>query len=138
MEHLLRAEDFEMKLNLKVFRSDLTYPCNTSMKVSVQSGNFSGSASMDIDIREFAEFAADLCRLYEKLSGSARIEEPYGVHMYLSFQGDGKGHMDVRGELYQTDSAGMEQELRFANRFVQTYLKCFCYDLKRSYERYLE
>ena len=46
--------------------------------------------------------------------------------------------MDVRGELYQTDSAGMEQELRFANRFDQTYLKYFCYDLKRSYERYLE
>ena len=23
-----------MKLNLKVFRSDITYPCNTSMKVS--------------------------------------------------------------------------------------------------------
>ena len=138
MEQILYAEDFEMKLNLKIFRSALMYPCNTSMKVSVQSGDFCGSASMDIDIRKFAEFSENLCRLYENLSGSARIEEPYGVHMYLLFQGDGKGHIDVRGELYQTDSLGIEQELRFASRFDQTYLKCFCYDLKRSYERYLK
>ena len=90
------------------------------------------------DFLEWAEFSENLCQLYENLSGSARIEEPYGVHMYLLFQGDGKGHIDVRGELYQTDSLGIEQELRFASRFDQTYLKCFCYDLKRSYERYLK
>lgn len=40
MEHILYAEDFELKLNLKIFRNDLMYPCNTSMKVSVQSGDF--------------------------------------------------------------------------------------------------
>lgn len=51
MEHILKADNFEISMDLKIFESDISYPTNTIMKVSVQSDDFSTSTSMDIDIK---------------------------------------------------------------------------------------
>ena len=136
MEHTLKSEDFILKILPKIFESDITYSSNTIMEVTVQSKGFLANTSMDIDIKQFAKFSVDLCKIYETLSGEAKIEEPYGMHMYLSFVGNGRGHIAIKGCLYKGDSAG-SQSLEFDNDIEQTYLKEFCYNLKNSYRKYL-
>ena len=90
MEYQLNGENFLLIINPKVFEEDIRLPSNTALEVIVQSNGFSAHTAMDIDIKEFAKFALDLHHIYETLSGEARIEEPYGVRMYISFIGNGR------------------------------------------------
>jgi len=137
MEYCLNSENFCLHIKLKVFEEDIRLPANTSMEAAVQSDGFSATAAMDIDIRELAKFAADLSRIYETLSGEARIEEPYGRHLYLSFTGDGRGHIAVKGYLEKGSRAGHIQSLEFENEIDQTYLKGFSRDLFFACEPYM-
>ncbi len=107
------------------------------MEVTVQSDGFCAGAAMDIDVKELAKFAAALTRIYETLSGEARIEEPYGAHMYLSFTGNGRGHMAVKGYLQKGDRVGNFQSLAFENDIDQTDLKSFSHDLFHVCKKYL-
>ena len=132
MNFVLRTDSFFIALNLKVFESDIRYPSNTIMDIEIESNGFSGKTSMDIDVKEFAKFATKLCEIYEQLVGEARIEEPYGKKMYISFEGDGRGHINVKGML-----CNMSHVLNFENVFDQTYLQTFAHDLKQSYIKYL-
>lgn len=132
MSFLLKTDSFSLLLNLRVFESDIRYPLNTIMEVEVESNGFAGNVNMDIDVKEFAKFAVDLSKLYDCLSGEAQIAEPYGEQMYLAFQGDGSGHIRVKGML-----CNMGQLLKFENVFDQTYLQRFSYDLKEAYAKYL-
>ena len=136
MKHILKTDNFEMSMDLEIFESDISYPTNTIMKAAVQSDEFSASTSMDIDIKEFAQFVFDLVNIYETLSGEAIIEEPYGVKMYISFSGNGRGHISVKGYLHSSNN-GYEQQMEFENDIDQTYLRKFCYELNNSYEKYL-
>jgi len=137
MEYSLHSENFCLQIRLKVFEEDLRLPTNTSMEVSVRSDGFSAKAAMDIDIRELAKFAADLSRIYETLSGEARIEEPYGTHMYLSFAGDGRGHIAVKGYLERGSRVGHLQSLEFENGIDQTCLREFRRGLFHACEPYM-
>ena len=133
MEHILKTETFLLSIKLQVFENDIKYPNNTIMSIKVESDGFSASTNMDINIKDFAKFTIDLCQIYETLSGEARIEEPYGMHMYLSFIGNGRGHISVKGYLTSCD-----QVLEFKNDIDQTYLQEFCYNLKKAYCKYLD
>lgn len=131
MKHVLTSETFSLVLELQVFEADIAYSSNTIMTVTVESDGFCGRSDMDIDIKEFASFAAASNRLYESLSGTARIEEPYGYHQFLEFSGDGIGHIAVSGML----SSG-SQELRFDNTLDQTFLKDFAKGIEKAYGKY--
>lgn len=136
MKHILKSEKFVLNIVPEIFEGDIKYSSNTIMEIKVQSDGFSANTTMDIDIKQFAKFSADLCGIYETLSGEARIEEPYGMHMYLCFAGNGRGHITIKGYLHKGDGTG-NQSLEFENDIDQTYLKEFCYDLKNSYSKYL-
>lgn len=133
MEHILSADGFELRISLKIFGEDIKYSTNTIMYISVQSNNFGAIATMDIDVKDFAIFAKNLCMVYETLSGEARIEEPYGLHMYINFKGNCRGHIAING-IFQD---GNEQKLEFQNEIDQTYLRAFCYELRDEYLKYL-
>ena len=129
---ILKSDTFTLKLKLQVFESDIQYSTNTVMDAEVKSDDFCGKACMDIDIKSFAEFVADINRIYDKLSGTAEIAEPYGSHMYIAFCGDGRGHVSVSGLLHNKANT-----LEFENEVDQTHLKEFCHELKTVYEKYL-
>ncbi len=129
MKFVLFYENFKLELCTKTFMEDIELPNNTSMAVTVQSDGFAGNATMDVGIKDLCKFAADLCWIYDTLSGEAKIEEPYGLHMYLYFSGDGKGHVVVKGHLHQRNRIGHENSLEFVNYIDQTVLKSFCFPL---------
>ena len=137
MAHLIKTEQFALEISTNIFESDIALPSNTIMDVIVESDGFIGNASMDIDAKELAKFAHDLEKLYEKLSGEARIEEPYGLHMYISFTGNGRGQIAVKGCLNKGNCIGSQQELQFENEIDQTVLKSFSADLVESYGKYI-
>ena len=93
---------------------------------------------MDINARDLTGFAQQLCRVYDTLSGIASIEEPYGMHMYLNFQGDGRGHIAVQGFLFGGNGTGNEHSLKFKNSIDQTELRPFCFALEASCAQYLK
>jgi hypothetical protein len=130
--------NFILSINPQIFEDDINYCSNTIMEVKVESDGFSARTTMDVDVKELAKFADDLCRLYENLSGEARIEEPYGMHMYISFKCCIGGHIKVKGYLHKGNKVGNEQSLEFENDIDQTCLREFCYDIQSSYCRYLE
>lgn len=132
MEYILKTESFELSIKLKVFEDDIKYPNNTIMSIKVESNGFCANTNMDINIKDFAKFTVDLYKIYETLSGEAKIEEPYGMHMYLYFKGNGRGHISIKG--YLTNCG---QSLEFENNIEQTCLQEFCYNLKQIYCKYL-
>lgn len=136
MEHSLYAEDFILKISVKVFEGDLTLPVNTTMKAEIQGEYFAVKAAMDIDVRALAAFSRDLCRIYTVLSGEARLEEPYG-QQYLSFAGDGRGHLTVTGQLGGQSGAGDRYDVEFVCCSDQTCLMDFCQSLWDTYGGYL-
>ena len=134
MDYILRTNSFVLGMTSQIF--DLTSSVNAFLHIKIESNGFCGSTSMDIDIKDLAKFSADLCALYENLSGEARITEAYG-DMYISFVCKPRGHIAVRGYLEHRDGAGSEQILTFENDIEQTYLTDFCYDLQNAYGQYL-
>lgn len=138
MEYILEMEEFLLCLKPKVFESDIHLTNNTIMEVMVCSNGFSAQTSMDIDVKDLAVFSCDVKKIYDTLSGEARLEEPYGMHMYLSFIGDGRGHMTVKGFLHKETSAGNEQNLTFENEIDQTGLQDFSRRLVDDFAKYRE
>ena len=132
-EHVLESNGFCLRLVLNVFESDIEYPINTNMTVSVTSNEFSAKTDMDIDINAFADFTDKLKKVYDTLSGEAMIKEPYGYQRYISFQAEKTGHIIVKG--YLCDDMKIN-ELHFENSFDQTFLKPFSNELCSMYLQY--
>lgn len=137
MKHILESVNFAISIEPQIFGYDRNLPTNTILRIEVESDGFAANTTMDTDIKYLAKFSNDLCHLYKNLKGQARLEEPYGQHMYLSFIGDGRGHIEIEGQLRKSNSSGSEQVLEFENVIDQTYLKPFCFDLLSFYENYL-
>lgn len=135
MKHILSADNFSIIFELEIFENDLEYPINTTLHVTVQSCGFSGNASMDIGIKEFAQFCCKLSTLYDSLKGNAKIQEPYGCQQYIEFQADKLGHILVNGMI----RSGSEfiHELKFENVIDQTILYRFQKELIEAYAKYL-
>ena len=132
-DYTLESNNFCLHLSLNVFENDIKYPSNTIMTVAVTSDSFSAKADMDIDIKEFAEFASQLQVVYDTLSGEATIKEPFGYQKYISFHADKTGHITVKGFLCDDMK---NNELHFENSFDQTYLKKFSQKLFSAYTQY--
>lgn len=132
----LELENFCLEFNPTIHENDLPFPVNTSLNIKVFSYGFSADSVMDIDVRGLAEFAVSLNRLYETLKGSARLEEPYGVHNYIEFTALRQGHINIKGKIHNRKAYGYEQELTFENELDQTYLKSFVRDLLAAFGKY--
>jgi len=68
---------------------------------------------------EIAAFTLELRILFKKLTGSAKFET-LEEQLSLELRGDGKGHIDVSGEV--EDNLGMGNRLRFAIKIDQSQL----------------
>ena len=87
--------------------------------IRVQAGGFRGKAFATIITSELTPFLSALRLLHETLSGSAdftTIEE----QLALRLRGDGKGHIELRGEV--ADQAGVGNRLHFTLQLDQSQL----------------
>lgn len=135
MKHVLTSENFSLQIDIQIFEADISCPSNTRMKVEIESFEFHGIGEFDIDIKAFAGFSANLQKMYDSLNGHAKIEEPYGVHQYIEFLGDGKGHILVKGFVSQR-ADNCNHELKFSNKIDQTQLGDFAKELCEGYLKY--
>lgn len=133
---LLESENFRLSLDFQVFESDISYPSNTILSVSVSSEGFSASTTMDIDIKDILIFCNELQKTYDSLKGEAKIQEPYGNQQYILFTGDKKGHIFVSGRLNSNGANGFWQELKFENCLDQTFLPQFLRKLTALSNKY--
>lgn len=99
MAHTLSTPKFSISCDPQVFESDIACPSNTTLYVSIHSDGFCANANMDIDIKAFAQFAADLKSMYDNLKGAAIIQEPFGHQMFIRFEMDRRGYIHVNGKV---------------------------------------
>ena len=125
----IETSQFKIKLQIKVFDSDLNYHSNTIMTVAVDSDGFSAVADMDVDIKQLIAFTDDLTILYNTLKGVAKIQEPYGMQQFIELSSDGIGHIYISGKLNSFGQNGSAQELKFENSVDQTCLPKFISNL---------
>ena len=133
---LLESENFCLSLDFQVFESDISYPSNTILSVSVSSEGFSASTIMDIDIKDVPTFCNELQKIYDSLRGEAKIQEPYGNQQYILFAGDKTGCIFVSGKLNSNGANGFWQELKFENCLDQTFLPQFLRKLTTVSSKY--
>jgi len=88
-------------------------------QIEVFAGGFRGSTEAHIMTDEVARFASQLRPLYDTLSGVADFTTLEG-QLQLHLSGDGKGHIDLQGEV--RDRAGADNRLRFSLQFDQSQL----------------
>lgn len=96
--------------------------------IRVRAGGFRGKASAMIITSELTKFLSELRPLLETLSGSAEfttMEE----QLSLRLTGDGKGHVELRGEV--SDQAGVGNRLHFTLQFDQSQLRASIHELER-------
>jgi hypothetical protein len=132
---LLNGEQFCLSLDFQVFVGEICYPSNTILTVSVSSEGFSATSTMDIDIKSVYAFCDDLKSIYDSLSGTAKIQQAYG-NQYVSFSGDGIGHILVSGFLSSNGENGFWQELKFENCIDQTFISEFIKNLTDFSQKY--
>lgn len=79
-----------------------------------------------------------LKKLYESLTGEARLEEPYSVQNIIEFVAGTGGHIRVAGRLNNKSAFGYTQEICFENEIDQTYLGDFADQLFADFGKYAE
>jgi hypothetical protein len=90
-----------------------------TVKIHIRAGGFSGRVGAAILTAELVGFAAQLRPLFDTLSGSAEFSTMEG-QLNLRLVGDGKGHIELRGEV--ADQPGVGNRLQFTLQFDQTQL----------------
>jgi hypothetical protein len=90
-----------------------------TVKIGVRAGGFHGKADATILTFEVAAFTAELQMLFAALKGSARFRTLEG-QLSLELTGDGKGHIELTGEV--EDKAGIGNRLRFTLQIDQSQL----------------
>ena len=98
------------------------------VEIRVRAGGFRGKAEATIITSELTGFLSELRPLFETLSGSAKFVTLEG-QLSLRLVGDGKGHVELRGEV--ADQAGIGNHLRFALKFDQSQLGTSIRELER-------
>lgn len=136
MEYSIKSADFDVCFRLRVFETDIEYPSNTILTISVNSDGFCANTDMDIDIKEFVTFVNSLSSLYKTLNGLAIIQEPYGERQFVEFSADRSGHISIRGQLSSNGRNGFVQKLTFENSIDQTYLPDFIKELSLLCTKY--
>jgi hypothetical protein len=99
-----------------------------TVEIRVQAGGIHGKVTAAILTGEFEKFLSELRPLYETLSGSANFKT-MEAQLTLILVGDGKGHIELRGEV--TDQPGIGNRLNFVLQFDQTQLATSIRELER-------
>jgi hypothetical protein len=98
------------------------------VQVRVWAGEFRGKVDCTFITEEFVAFLTQLRLLYQRLLGTAKfttLEE----QLYLRLTGDGKGHIELSGEI--ADQPGIGNRLHFTLHFDQTQLGVSIHELER-------
>ena len=98
------------------------------VEIRVQAGGFRGKAAATIITSELTKFLSELHPLFETLGGSAEFATMEG-QLSLRLVGDGKGHIELRGEV--ADQAGIGNRLHFTLQFDQSQLGASIRELER-------
>lgn len=101
-----------------------------NVDIRVQAGGFHGEIAATIITEELESFASQLRPLFNTLSGSARfstLEEQLSLHLV----GDGKGHIELRGEVADRRGTGNGNRLHFTLQFDQSQLGASIRELER-------
>lgn len=88
-------------------------------RIRVCAGGFRGKVDMTILTDEIATFLTQLRPLFDTLSGKAEFSTLEG-QLHLRLTGDGKGHIDLAGEI--ADQPGIGNRLHFTLQFDQSQL----------------
>ena len=127
----LETENFSLELLPGIHQDNFPYPKANSLQVKVSSLGFSADIAL-------SDFAVNLNELYETLSGSVRLEEPYGMHCFLEFTAVTGGHIRIKDYIHNKMGVGYGHELTFENKVDQTYLRGFAKTLFADYGKYAE
>jgi len=90
-----------------------------TVKILVQAGGFRGKADAAFLTSEVAEFSSNVRTLFETLTGTVEFQTLEG-QMSLVLVGDGKGHIELTGEV--EDKPGIGNRLRFVLQIDQSQL----------------
>jgi hypothetical protein len=96
--------------------------------IRVRAGGFRGKAAATIITSELTKFLSELRPLYENLNGSAKFVTMEG-QLNLLLNGDGKGHIELKGEV--ADQAGIGNRLNFTLHFDQSQLGASIRELEK-------
>ena len=99
-----------------------------TVEIRVQAGGFKGKASAAILTGELASFLSQLRPLFETLGGTAKFETMEN-QLALQLTGNGKGHIELRGEV--ADHLGIGNRLHFTLQFDQTQLGASIRELEK-------
>jgi hypothetical protein len=99
-----------------------------AVEIRVRAGGFRGNAAAAILTGELVGFASQLRPLFETSSGSAEFATMEG-QLSLRLVGDGKGHIELRGEI--ADQAGVGNLLHFTLQFDRSQLGASIQELER-------
>jgi hypothetical protein len=101
-----------------------------TVEISVLAGGFRGNVKAAILTGELAEFHAQLRLLHQNLSGTAKfttLEE----QLHLRLTGEGKGHVELSGEVADQAGARIGNQLHFKLQFDQSQLGTSVRELER-------
>jgi hypothetical protein len=104
-----------------------------SADVAVAVGSFRGQYTADFNSWAFSDFAAQLDKLYQTVSGSA-VFTSYEAQLELTLACDARGHIQVRGEAM--DYAGTGNKLTFRLDIDQTHVPAILSSLRSAIEKY--
>jgi hypothetical protein len=96
--------------------------------IRVQAGGLQGKATATFITAELIEFLSQLRPLYETLSGEAEFDT-MEQQLNLKLKGDGKGHVELCGEVL--DQSGIGHRLNFTLHFDQSQLAASIRELER-------
>lgn len=99
-----------------------------TVEIRVRAGGFRGRAAAAINTGELTKFLEQLRPLFETLSGSADFAT-MEQQLSLRLVGDGKGHIELHGEV--ADRAGIGNRLDFTLQFDQSQLGASIRELER-------
>ena len=132
----IETDTFILDFFPEIHEQDFSCPVNVNLGVKISSYGYSADTFMDIGVQGIAEFATQLMRLYESLTGEARLDEPYSVNNYIEFIAEKGGHIRVIGRLNNKNAFGYTQEIYFENEIDQTYLSGFVNRLYADFSKY--
>jgi hypothetical protein len=99
-----------------------------TVQVRVCVGGFRGTVDGAFITEEFVAFLTQLRPLHQSLSGTAQFTTMEG-QLHLRLTGDGKGHIELVGEI--ADQPGIGNRLHFTLHFDQSQLGASIHELER-------
>ena len=99
-----------------------------TVEIRTNAGGFRGKASAAFLTGELVKFVSELRPLFETLKGSAKFET-MEKQLRLHLTGDGKGHIELKGEVL--DQPGIGNRLSFTLKFDQSQLNVSIRELEK-------